>query len=307
MWKPARWTGALPGLASLSGRCSCAGGHSRIVGKRASAAAAECPEALCNASAKLIADAWVQTATLEWAARTQSPSDASGHHADPVARFAAPAGHALGATAQRHEPTASGAERQVGDCSCAPERPPGSPSMAAEAPGNVARTGQITAKEMRKEETRVTPRHRRREDPPRLRVLLRRAHGGGIVGRRTRRQGLCGPLRRARRSLGASPRDLREWGGRRRARAHVAVQIASAWGPSGRMAQRGARPREVTRDVGPRRRPARYRAQHPLARHLPSPASTTSSAFLLHGAERGLPGGVAALRTSTTASEACWR
>lgn len=45
LWKLARWAGALPGLASLSGRCSCKGGHARIVGKRASAAAAEYPEA----------------------------------------------------------------------------------------------------------------------------------------------------------------------------------------------------------------------------------------------------------------------
>ena len=39
-WKPARWAGALRGLASLSGRCKCKVPHEQIIGKKASAAAA---------------------------------------------------------------------------------------------------------------------------------------------------------------------------------------------------------------------------------------------------------------------------
>ena len=39
-WKLARWAGALRGLASLSGRCKCKVPHERIIGKKASAAAA---------------------------------------------------------------------------------------------------------------------------------------------------------------------------------------------------------------------------------------------------------------------------
>ena len=65
-WKPARWAGPLRGLASLSGRCKCKVPHVQVIGKKASAAAARYPPALCEVYAELVVKAWEETLSKEW-------------------------------------------------------------------------------------------------------------------------------------------------------------------------------------------------------------------------------------------------
>ena len=86
-WKPARWAGALRGLASLSGRCKCKVPHEQIIGKKASAAAARYPPALCEVYAELVVKAWEETLSKEWEIISQRRRPAEGgEQAQPLVR-----------------------------------------------------------------------------------------------------------------------------------------------------------------------------------------------------------------------------
>ena len=85
-WKPARWAGALRGLASLSGRCKCEVPHEQIIGKKASAAAARYPPALCEVYAELVVKAWEETLSKEWEIISQRRRAEGGEQAQALVR-----------------------------------------------------------------------------------------------------------------------------------------------------------------------------------------------------------------------------
>eukprot|EP00435_Cladocopium_sp_Y103_P072900 s399_g41.t1 len=66
--KPGRWGGKLQGMASLSKVCRCPPwvAHAALEGKQSTEKAAEYPEKLCDAVAKLVVAVWKRVLNLEW-------------------------------------------------------------------------------------------------------------------------------------------------------------------------------------------------------------------------------------------------